>query len=73
MTALRIHSTSGGLLSRVAHVWSQVSAWPWPADANDGVVPRGVGAGAGAHRPRGLAVLGQLGRPSSLVELDVAI
>ena len=40
-------------------------------DANDGVVPRGVGAGA--HKPRGLAALGQPGRLSSLVELDVAI
>lgn len=38
-----------------------------------GRAPLVVGAGPGAHRPRGLAAPGQLGRVSSLVEVDVAI
>ena len=50
---------------RVAALWMQTT--------NDGVVPEVSVPGPASNRPRGLADAGQLGRPSSLVEVNVAI
>lgn len=53
---------------------SQVVACAALGIANDGVVPPWVSVpGPAPSRPRGLAALDQLGRVSSLVEVNVAI